>query len=545
MNSSLHHEIMYLFGGLALFMYGMTLASDYLQRLAANKVRKLFTSLSDKNWLAIFVGVFLTVLMQSSGAVTSMLVGLGSAEVIALRQVMGVIVGTAIGSTITVQIISFNITQYGLPIFVLAFVFFFGSKKTVTKNLSGVLMGFGLIFWGLEMMSFGAQVVKTSPTLLQFLQHMSENPLVAILVTGLFTAFVHSSAVTIGLAMSLASSGLLSLHDCMFWIFGANIGTTSTALMAAAGGNYIGKQVAWAHFLFKLGGVTMFYFVTQPFVDLVVAISSASSSGSDMSRAIANANTLLNVITAIVFYPLINRGANLVQKIFPKTATDQEFGPKYINQANYNNSTLAIEKARREVLRMGDIVLSMVRDSIELFKGEDADLIETIHKRDNYVDLLHREIKMYLVRFTDNSGHLGKPIFNLISFVGDLESVADVVDKGLMDLARKKQALKLEFSEQGWEELNLFHCEVLELVSMGLSCFHLQDTDLAQKVVDKKRTLRDLEKKLQESHYDRLNKGFQETINTSSIHLEVLSDYRRIIGLATKSSYNFLRHPSE
>ncbi len=273
-------------------MYGMTLASDHLQRLAANKIRTLLSKLSEQKILAILVGVGLTALLQSSGAVTSMLVGLGTARVISLTQVMGVIIGTAIGSTLTVQLISFNLAQYGLAIFFISFMIYFLQQKRIVKHLAAVTMGFGLIFFGLELMSFGTAVFKTNPLLIEQIKHLSATPLAAIAITALFTAFIHSSAAVIGLAMSLAQADVITVTDAMYWVYGANIGTTSTALMAALGSNYIGKQVAWAHFFYKVGSVVIFYYVTDLFVSLVCGDSP------DHSRGIANLHTFFNIISA-------------------------------------------------------------------------------------------------------------------------------------------------------------------------------------------------------------------------------------------------------
>lgn len=221
------------------------MASQSLEKLMAQRITLLMTKLSKSSLLSIGVGVGLTTILQSSGAVTTMLVGLGTARVIQLPQVMGVIIGTAIGSTLTVQLISFDLSQYALPLFVVGFFSFFVAKKPSIKNMSTVIMGFAMIFLGLKMISISSHYFAQLPILAEFFSGLRENSAYSFFAAIFFCAFVHSSAITIGLAMSLCSAGVISTHDAIIWVYGANIGTTSTALYTAAGSNYIGKQVAW------------------------------------------------------------------------------------------------------------------------------------------------------------------------------------------------------------------------------------------------------------------------------------------------------------
>ncbi len=524
--------LVYLFAGLAFFMYGTTLVSENLQKLVGNRVRELMNKISKSNMLSIFVGVALTVCLQSSGAVSMLLVGLGSAGVITLSQVMGVLIGSSVGTTVTVQLISFNVAQYGLPIFTIGFLFYFVSKKNVVKQWMGVLMGFGLIFFGLQYMGLGTEAINHIDILRQMFAKLSIHPPLTLAASIIMTALIHSSAVTIGLAMSLASQGVISLYDAMFWVYGANIGTTFTGIMGAVGGNYIGRQVAWANFCYKVASVILFMFFTESFARTLGAYSGNSV------RAIANAHTIYNIIAAIMFYPLIGWGTRFFESYIKPTSSEKKFGVKYLDRATYQNSTLAMAYARREILRMGDIVVSMIRDSIALLGREDPELLETIKENDNKVDLLMREIKLFLVKYADEAvGGIDQLVFNLISMASDLESAADVIDNNILELSRKKNALKLNFSDEGWREIKEFHAMTVEIATVSMSCFELQDPDLAKKLIEMKRGMRRQEKLLREHHIDRLNKGLKETINTSAIHLDLLGDYRRVVGLLCNHAY--------
>lgn len=519
-----------LIGGVAIFLFGMLQASQALEKIMASRITLLLTKLSNNQFLAIVVGVSLTALLQSSGAVTSMLVGLGSARVINLRQVMGVIIGTAIGSTLTVQLISLDIAGYALPVFAVAFAFYFQSKKAAIRNVALVFMGFSLLFIGLKMISISAHHFAEHPLLKDFFEGVRENPGTSLLVSMVFCGLVHSSAVTIGLAMSLLSAGAITMTDAMLWVYGANIGTTSTALMAAAGGNYIGRQVAWAHFFYKTASVVIFYPFTGIFLDFLKYFNASPA------RMTANAHLFFNLFSAALFFPLINKGAGLIERLIPKNASD-EFGTEFVKQNNYQNSALAISYAQREIMRTADIVLSMIKDSIRLFEHPDPAIIESIKERDNRVDFLYREVKMFLLDHANKSPTaVHQNIMAMIMFVSDLERAADAIDINILALAIKKSALKLEFSEEGWREIRQLHELVTQVALTGINSF--QAKEMCDEAIRLKRDLAKTEIQLRENHIGRLNRGMRDSINTSSIHLDLLSEYRRIASLVCNHAYS-------
>jgi phosphate:Na+ symporter len=485
--------------------------------------------ISSSQFLSIGVGVTLTAILQSSGAVTSMLVGLGTARVINLPQVMGVIIGTAIGSTLTVQIISFNLSHFALPLFTLGFSLYFFSKKPSIKNFATVLMGFALLFMGLKMISTSAHYFSKLDFLADFFQSLRDNLFYSFLASSIFCVFVQSSAVTIGLAMSLTSAGVISPHDAMIWVYGANIGTTSTALFAAAGSNYIGKQIAWAHFFYKTFSAILFYPLTNYLLEF------AESFQTSTTRTIANAHFFFNIASAIIFFPFIKKGAELIEKMFPKTAND-EFGAEFLTLNTYQNSSLAVSYAQREIMRMADIVLNMIKDSVHLFETEDPGLVQSIKDRDNQVDFLYREIKMFLLGHANKSTtEVHQSIMNMIMFISDLERAADSIDINIRTLAIKKHALKLEFSDEGLLEIQKMHSQVVKVASMGINAY--DNSKMCEIAIQLKRDLAKLEISYRENHILRLNRGLKESINTSSIHLDLLSEYRRIASLLCNHAY--------
>jgi len=521
-------------GGIAIFMLGMNTASENLQKIASERIRDLVTTLAKRPIFGVFLGIGLTMILQSSGAVTTLLVGLGSAGVLGLSQVMSVILGTAIGSTVTVQVLSFNVAQFGLPIFGLSFFVYFLAKKRLIRSFAAAAMGFGLIFFGLEMIGWGTQDLRQFDQFQNFVKTLSENPLYATLLTAFFTAIVHSSAVTISIGMTLTAHGIITLEDSMYWIFGANIGTTATAIIAATGGNYVGRQVAWAHAFLKIASVAIFF-------PLAHQIAQIFATG-EVSRDIANINTCYNLAAAAIFYPFIQWGAQLVERMFPPSKSELQYTVKYLKKRDWESPSVVLAHAEREAMRMADIVTSMIEDSLNMFRRDDPELVENMRRRDDRTDLLFRELNMYLAQQIEGAPEgLRNQMLRMMYFVTDLEAAADVVDNQLLELAQKKHHLKVDFSPQGWVDLAELASAVTQITQMAIACYQTQDKDLAAKVIFHKRNIRRLEQKMRESHMTRLVKGTPESVMTSSIHLDVLGEYRRIVGLMSNHVYALLK----
>jgi phosphate:Na+ symporter len=529
-----NNHFVILMAGVALFLYGMTLASQSLEKLMAGRVSSLLNRLSNSQFLAIVVGISLTTLLQSSGAVTSMLVGLGSAQVITLTQVMGVIIGTAIGSTITVQLISFDLGQYALPVLTIAFFVHFFARKPSIKIIATALIGFSFLFLGLELISTASHFFTEQESLQEAIQTLKANPYLSLFISIAFCALVQSSAVTIGLVMTLVQAGVLDLHNAMYWVYGANIGTTSIALIASIGTNHIGKQVAWSHFFYKT--LSVLIFIVGPASYFVTFLQSF---GATPAREVANAHLWFNLISAAIFFPFIKPAAGVIEKMFPKDPK-LDFKAEYLRLNNYESSALAVSYANREILRTADIVLSMIEDSLKIFDKYDAVLIQSIKDRDNQVDFLYRETKMFLLDHANksNSG-VHHNVMSMIMFLSDLERAADSIDINLITLANKKNALKLEFSEEGWNEIKDLHGQVIRVASMAINSYN--NKEMSEQAIILKRELSKVEFHLRENHITRLNRGLRESINTSSIHLDLLSEYKRIASLLVSHAYTSVK----
>lgn len=525
-------SLIVLAGGVAMFLYGMSLAHESIESIFSAKISRLMKRLSENQFSSIVTGISLTTLFQSSGVVTSMLVNLGSSRVVTLKQVMGVIIGSAIGSTITVQLMSFNLSEYSLPAFATAFAIWFLSKNPTVKAVALALMGFSFLYLGLGFISFSATDFAADPDFAKYFLMLKQSPYLSLGTSILFCILVHSSSVTIALAMSLCAAGAIDHNQALFWIYGANVGTTSTALITAVGSNYIGKQVAWAHFFYKSLSVLFFMipFVHSYFLNFIVSLQIPTFG------QIGLAHLIFNVASALIFFPFIKPASRIIENIVKKKK-DEGFASEFLQLNNYQSSSLAISFANREILKLADILQSMIVDSVKLFESFDPVLVESIKQRDNQVDFIYRETKMFLLDHANKSStEVNQSIMNMIMFLSDLERAADAIDINVINLARKKSSLKLEFSEEGWQEILELHQQLREVSSTAINSFN--NREMCQQAIDMKRVFAKKIIQLRENHISRLNKGLRETISTSSIHLDLLSEFKHISGILSTHAYN-------
>lgn len=520
-------------GGAALLLYGVRLVGDGLQRAAGGQLRHVLQTLSGDRFRALLVGAGVTAVLQSSSATTVMLVGFASAGLLSLRQTIGVILGADVGTTVTVQLLAFDLLALSPAIV------FVGWLLSLSRGAVGyfgrAILGFGLLFLGIKLISDGTLPLKESELFRDLLSALVGQPILLLVIAGTFTALVHSSAATIGLAISLATNGLMPLEGAIPVIFGANIGTAATALLASAGANVEARRVAVAHALFKAGGVALFLPFVGAFTELVRATSP------DVPREIANAHTLFNVVLAIVFLPLAGVAADLITRLIPETARSQQ-GAIYLNPQVLDTPAVALGQAVRETLRMADIAVQSLRETLTVFERDDEALMRRIVKRDDEIDRLTDDIKQYLTRLREQSltEEQSERETALLFVVVDLEAIGDVVDKQLMELAEKKIAGHHRFSDQGLAEIRELHAKVVENVELAISALAAGDRTIAEKVIRHKSTISEIERRYRQSHLDRLRAGLPESIDTSSIHLDVLLALRQVNSFATAIAYAVL-----
>ncbi len=523
-----------IFGGIGLLLYGMRLAGEGLQRAVGGRLRPILLSITDSRLKAMGVGAIATALLQSSSATTVMLVGFVGAGLIGLRETMGLILGADIGTTLTVQIIAFRVYDYSIFLVGLGVVLFLQRQRPLLKDIGQGILGFAFVFLALKILIDTMSPLSRSPITREIILGIGGDPFMGILISTLFTALLHSSAATIGIAITMVLNGLIDLKLSIPIIFGANIGTCVSAITSSIGAGVDAKRVALAHVLFKIFGVLLFLPFIEPFAYLV------SLTSSDPARQVANAHTIFNLAIALLFLPFTNPFTRLVQILIPEGQEREEvFGPRYLDTRVLTSPSLAIGQAVREALRMSDIVYEMLRDSIEAFKRDDRYLIERLEKEDDKVDLLDREIKLYLTKLSRESltDEQAERELEIITFVSDLENIGDVIDKNLMELAKKKLAQRLYFSEEGLKEIIYFHGMVMESFKLGTLTFTTGDRRLAEELLKRKALIAETENRLRQAHINRLHLGLRESIDTSSIHLDILTNLKRINSHITNIAY--------
>jgi phosphate:Na+ symporter len=514
-----------LFGGMALLLYGIRLSGDSLQRAAGGRLRHLLTGMARNRVVAVASGAAVTGIIQSSAATTLMLIGFVSAGLMTFRQTLGIILGADIGTTLTVQLIAFKITDFALLLVGLGFLITFLARRSTMKDIGQAILGLGLMFLGLKMILDGVAPLRANPLAVDVLEAVAGTPFLAALTAAVFSALVTSSAATIGLALALATQGLIPLPGAVAIVIGANVGTCATALAASIGATAEAKRVAVAHIAFKVLGAALIFPFIGPFTTAVGATAH------DPARQIANAHTFFNLGISLAFLPFTPWAARFIEMLVPDDQPgDTPFRTRYLDERAQDQPSLALGQATREALRMADVVQGMLRDVMPVFRTDDHALLEDVERRDDQVDFLEREIKLFLARLGREAmgSDLSRKEIGLISFIGNLENIGDIIDKNLMELARKKLYQGRRFSEAGWAEIVDFHGVVSKNLERAIAAFAANDRALAQEVLDQRPFMRARERELRESHLGRLRAGLAESLETSEIHLDILTNLKRI-----------------
>ena len=523
-----------LLGGTALLLYGVRLVGEGLQRAAGTRLRHVLSTLTGDRVRALLVGAGVTAVLQSSSATTVMLVGFASAGLLSLRQTIGVILGADIGTTVTVQLLAFNLLGYAPLVVFLGWLLYTAFGGTI-KYIGQAILGFGFLFLGMKLIADGTVPLKESALFGDLFRALVAQPLILFLAAAVFSALVRSSAATLGIALSFATSGLMNLDGAMPMIFGANVGTAATALVAAVGANAEARRVAAAHAIFKVLGVLIFVPFSVAFADLV------KHTTDDPARQIANAHSLFNLILALLFLPFTQIAADVFTRLIPDTGR-REVGAMYLNPNVLDTPAVAIGQATREVLRLGDVVLQSLRDTIAVFERDDERLMKEIIRRDDLIDRLEEDIKQYVVKLREQSltEEQSERESALLFTVVNLEEIGDVIEKDLMELAEKKMRGHYRFSAQGWAEIVDLHRMVVENLELAISAVATQDKGIAEKVIRHKGNINLMERRLRQRHIERLHEGLRETIDTSSIHLDVLAALKRANSLVAGIAYAVL-----
>jgi phosphate:Na+ symporter len=521
-------------GGTALLLYGVRFVGAGLQRAVGTRLRHILSTLTGNRVRSLLAGAGVTAILQSSSATTVMLVGFASAGLLNLRQTIGLILGADVGTTVTVQLLAFDLLDLAPLIVFVGWVVYAAGRGTV-RDVGQAILGFGFLFLGMKVVHDGTLPLATNALFADVLRQLTDQPLILVLMSAIFTAIVRSSAAVIGLALSLAASGLMPLAGAIPIIFGANIGTAATAALAAVGQNAEARRVAAAHAAFKVVGVALFFPFIGPFADLV------RMTAPDVQRQIANAHTIFNVALALLFLPFAGVAADVITRLIPETRRAGT-GAMYLNPAVLDAPAVALGQALREVLHMGDVVQQSLRETRTVLERNDVALMREVIARDDVIDRLEEDIKQYLVKLREHAltEDQAERETALIFVIVNLEEIGDVIDKNLMELAEKKIRGNHVFSAQGWSEIADLHAKVVENLELAMAALAAGDREVAEKVIRHKSVVNTMERQLRQAHIARLHEGLRESIDTSSIHLDLLASLKRANSLVTGIAYAVL-----
>ena len=515
-------------------MYGIRLSRTGVQLLAGDRLRSLIASITKNRFAALTVGVLITLILQSSTATSVMLVGFAASGALTLQQAMGVLLGADIGTTFVVMLLSVReIADYALLMLVAGVAIDIFSKKQKTRYISMVFLGFGFVFFGMQLMIRTTEPLGNNHLLGEIFSTLGQNASYAFMAATFFTALVQNSATTLALTIALAFSGILGIQEAIPIVLGANVGTCASSLLSSLGNGTEGRRVALSHLFFKFTGALLVLIFLSPFTEMMTLLfSKVPALRNHIAPQVAATHVAFNLLLSLLFLPFISQGAWLMKKIIPEPFRPREkaFGPKYLDAHALETPSLAFANTKREILRMAEIGQEMFRETIRVFERDDQELMGFIENQDDKVDILDREIKFYLAKISQErlTPEQARLQLNLLATTSDLEEICDVINKNILELAQKKMIKGRHFSEAGFREIQDVHAKVLENFQLTISILTTEDESIARKVIRHEKHLVEIEDRYREAHLLRLHKGLKETIETSSIHLDLLSNFRRI-----------------
>lgn len=499
-------QIINFLGGLALFIFGMNKMTDNLQAVAGNEMRRILKKLTNTPLKGVFVGMSVTALIQSSTATTVMLIGFVNAGIVTLSQAVGVVMGANIGTTITAQLIAFNIGHYAFAFIIIGVIMLLIRKSRRLERWSLIIIGFGLLFIGLNVMSAAIVPLRDSQMVRDFMVKISSNPLLGILMGTVFTMAIQSSSASVGIVIVLASNGLIPFEGALYLVFGDNIGTTITAWMAGIGSNYSARRVALVHTMFNAFGTILFGILTYLgiYTLIINRITPGDAfAGENLARHIANGHTFFNVFNTMICLPFAGLFAKVATKIIPQDKIDSvSLGePKHLDYHLISNSELAIGQSLKEMREMLRLVRLGLVVSYEAFKDKSYKKQIRVSRIEAAIDHLQREVTMYLVAVNEktNADDIIQKIPALLHTVNDIEKIGDFTEEVNRILNYQITAQKVPLSPEFISMIDDMHAKMMFMLDLTVDYLKTLQEDLSFKIFE-------MEGRINEQHANLRNK---------------------------------------
>lgn len=514
--------IMKLMGGLGLFIYGMKLMGDGLENAAGDGLKKILEKVTSNPIKAVLVGAIVTAVIQSSSATTVMVVGFVNAGLMNLTQATGIIMGANIGTTITAQLVSFKLDQIA-PLFVFLgtiMVMFARGKKR--KDIGNIVLGFGILFTGMGIMSGAMKPLTSSPVFEQLIVTIGDNWLIGVIAGATITAILQSSSATTGILVALATAGAINIQVALPIIFGCNIGTCITAIIASIGANKTAHKAAAIHLIFNIVGTIIFL----PFLGLLgVAVTKMSP---DVSRQIANAHTVFNIVNTMLLLPFSKYLIVIVNKIIPGEDEEEKAGPKYIDDRLLETPVIAAGQVIKETIRMANKAKKNLELSMDAFSNQDEKLVEKVYENEKIINILEESITTYLVKLakcemSDREKDIVASTFHVIN---DIERIGDHAEN-VADLASQRLNRDLSYSSDAMEELYEIYNYTVNALEISIESYANRDVEKARSIRAIESRINSSQKKFRDKHIKRLYDG-KCNAYAGAIFLDLISNFERI-----------------
>lgn len=534
-----------LIGGLGLFLYGMTLMSDSLEKAAGAKLRGILELFTKNRYVGIIVGVVFTAIIQSSSAATVMVVSFVNAGLMTLYQAIGVIYGANIGTTVTSQLVSFNLSQYA-PVFIMAGVLMLMIFKNPTVKKAGeVVIGFGILFLGISTMSSSMGALKELPAIQNLFMSL-DNRFFALLLGLVITAIVQSSSVTVSIVLLLAQQGLLPLKICFFIILGCNIGACMSAMLASLSGKKNAKRAALIHLLFNIIGsiiMAVILLIGSNWIEALIM----HISGGNLGRCVANTHTIFKVFQVIILMPFMSWIVKLTYLIVPGEDNDveDEYEMKYIGDGDRLSSATAIPQVCSEISHMGEIAIGNLEKALDALLTKDDKAAKEVFEVEKRIDYMNKEITDYLVKANQISLPVGdrKKLGALFHVVSDIERVGDHAENIAEDV-EKLIDMKEDINGMAGDEIRRMQEMTVKILHLSMDMFNLEDDSHLQEILNLENAIDAKERELQDLHVKCLTKG-ECSAQVGMMFSDLASNLERVADHATNIAFSILEEDPE
>lgn len=514
-------------GGLGIFLFGIKYMGDGLQKSAGDKLRDILDRFTTNPFMGVLAGILVTILLQTSSGTTALTVGLVSAGFMTLRQAIGVIMGANIGTTVTAFIIGIKIDEYALPIIAVGAVMLFFFKKQKIQYFGQIVFGFGALFYGLKTMGDGLKPLRELQTFTDLTVTMSDNPILGVVVGTVFTVIVQSSSATIGILQELYGQGAISLDAALPVLFGDNIGTTITAILAAIGASVAARRAALSHVVFNLLGTAIVLVLLIPFEKFILFLQSTLNLNPEMTIAFAHGS--FNLANVIIQFPFIGLLALIVTKIIPGEDAIVEYKAKHLDPIFIEQSpSLALGQAKEEVLRMGEFSIVGLESTHNYLKTGTSKYSEQAYSIEDAINNLDRKITDYLVKLSSASlsDNESEEHSALMDTVRDIERIGDHFEN-IVELVDYQIANKVELTEAAETDLEEMFTLTQTTVKEAIEALRTNNKDLANEVRLKEDKIDKMERSLRKKHILRMNEGLCSG-QAGIVFVDIISNLERI-----------------